>query len=578
MSRRGHCVLLLAGCCVWPMATTGLLLKPYSLHGLSPSTAFGKVFFPMESSSALSARLGANETGTSALLFSTSSSSMNEGRRATTSALSASVASEIAIDLDGVFEKEVLSLEERQEKLLEVALSLKELSTTTTSTTSSPATATENVRSDWTSVITAALLVTGNTVGAGALVLPELAAKPGFSLSTSMFCVAYLVNLLSGLLLCEVAILQHSARSSEDSPPSSFRDFATRSLEDPSIANGISAVSLFVNTCALTFSLGRGGVIGADVLTQIVPADMMMVDHVALSVVFAGLLAIMASTQSRVQISQISSVFVTALFASVAALIIPGLVNLQDPVATLWAPGTATSTAGHGNVMTSMLEVAPIMLTTLIFQNIVPSVTRILNYDRTKSVMALVLGSFLPLLLYVSWSFVVLGGGVDTSTGVMTPLLMTIFSVAAVTGSAIGCTMAVSEELETFFGGAQEDVSNARELATSDATTSTDAGFALPAVLVAVAVPLLCSTLCHEYTDALKLSGGYGIPILYGAIPVLMLSTQRRKTTDLVDDPPQQELIPGGSASLGLVVTAFGGFMLNSIVGDANHFLAAASV
>ena len=61
------------------------------------------------------------------------------------------------------------------------------------------------------SVLTTALLVTGNTVGAGALVLPELAAKPGFAISTAMFSVAYLINLMSGLILAEVAIKQHEA-------------------------------------------------------------------------------------------------------------------------------------------------------------------------------------------------------------------------------------------------------------------------------------------------------------------------------------------------------------------------------
>jgi hypothetical protein len=36
-------------------------------------------------------------------------------------------------------------------------------------------------------VLTTALMVTGNTIGAGALVLPEIAAKPGMAISVGLF-------------------------------------------------------------------------------------------------------------------------------------------------------------------------------------------------------------------------------------------------------------------------------------------------------------------------------------------------------------------------------------------------------
>ena len=456
------------------------------------------------------------------------------------------------------------------------------------------------------SVLTTALLVTGNTVGAGALVLPELAAKPGFAISTAMFSVAYLINLMSGLILAEVAIKQHEAEQRQQTalmgnneeqalppPSSSFREFANISLESPIAANGISAVSLFVNTCALTFSLGRAGVIFSD----IVSAAQYDVDHVLLSTIFATLLVAMGATQSRVRISKISSAFVAALFISVAGLILPGLAHVQDPMATLLAPGTAafeqldaTSTSSSG-ITSAMLKAAPIMLTTLIFQNIVPPVTRILGYDRTKSVVALVLGSFLPLVLYLSWSFVVLGDGVDTNVGADSPL-MTIFSVAAVTGSAIGCTMSVAEELETFIGNPPiSDNANHDDGELKPSTTSSiqktvvsngdDSGYCFPAVFVAAAVPLACSLMCHEYTDALKLSGGYGIPILYGATPAFMLWTQRKKqekelpsnTGSIQQTQDNGNIIPGGSTSLGVVAAAFGLFFVNSVVGDFGQFL-----
>jgi hypothetical protein len=45
---------------------------------------------------------------------------------------------------------------------------------------------------DLQSVVTTALMVTGNTIGAGALVLPEIAAKPGMAISVGLFVGEYL--------------------------------------------------------------------------------------------------------------------------------------------------------------------------------------------------------------------------------------------------------------------------------------------------------------------------------------------------------------------------------------------------
>jgi tyrosine-specific transport protein len=280
------------------------------------------------------------------------------------------------------------------------------------------------------------------------------------------------------------------------------------------------------------------------------------VDHSVLSLVFAALLVLLGSTQSRVRISQVSSMVVVALFGSVAALLFTGLPQVHDPMGTVLAPGTSD------NVLFGMLEAAPIMLTTLIFQNVVPPVTKILGYDRTKSVLALVLGSFLPLVLYLSWSFCVLGGGVATTVGIESPLL-TVFSVAAVTGSAIGTTMAASEELQAFLPTEEINQSQLTSAITPPLEGGTeDNGYAFPAIFAAVLMPLIFSSLLQDYADALKLSGGYGIPILYGAIPVWMAWTQRQKY------PQLENVIPGGATGLVVVGAAFGVFMLNSIAGD----------
>jgi amino acid permease len=71
----------------------------------------------------------------------------------------------------------------------------------------------------------------------------------------------------------------------------------------------------------------------------------------------------------------------------------------MDPLAVLASPPDASI-----NVLSSVLHMVPVIITTLMYQNIVPTVTRILDYDRAKVTAAVTLGSVIPLCIYLAWS------------------------------------------------------------------------------------------------------------------------------------------------------------------------------
>ena len=66
------------------------------------------------------------------------------------------------------------------------------------------------------------------------------------------------INLLSGLIIAELAIEQHE-RSEDGDIPSSFKDFADATLQNPMEGNAISSMLVFINWCVLSFYLVRGG-------------------------------------------------------------------------------------------------------------------------------------------------------------------------------------------------------------------------------------------------------------------------------------------------------------------------------
>jgi tyrosine-specific transport protein len=390
-------------------------------------------------------------------------------------------------------------------------------------------------------VLSTSLMITGNTVGAGMLVLPELVAGPGMAISTSIFVGAFLVNLISGLIIAEVAINQHDASGSD--VPSSFKDFAEVNLNSHSAANVIGGISVFVNALVMAFNTVKIGDVGSSMAQGMVPSG-------AISMAWALACVTLVGTQTLTSLSTVTSLMVTVLFVSFAGLLLPGLAHMSaDPISILMAPGTST------DVMASACQLFPIILMSLVYQNIVPIVTKMLNYDRSKTAVAISLGSLIPLGMYVAWAFAVVGGGVDTSVGLDGPL-MTLFTIITIAGSSIGCVMSLSEEFDTFLKQPKEKSTNENE-----------DKFSLPAVVASVGCALIASQFfADDLNEALKVAGSFGSPLLYGVLPVVMAYTQRQNAKSSSSTPMLPDF---GLGLLGAASSGFVGSELLHSAGDA---------
>jgi tyrosine-specific transport protein len=403
-------------------------------------------------------------------------------------------------------------------------------------------------------VLFSSLLITSNTVGAGMLVLPELAAGLGMGVATIVFMGLYVVNLVSGLLIAEVAIKQRE--SSGTDAPSSFKAFAEANLDYTKAADITAIISIARNALVLAFETGKFGQLGSEVLG--------IGDATTMSIVSAGIVASLVGTQSAPNLSRLASLLAVALFGSFAVIVLPGLTSLDDPLAVFMAPGQSA------DVMGSVMHAAPIILMSLIFQNIVPTVTRILDYDRTKIVTSLILGSLIPCLMYIAWCMAVLGGGVDTSAVGINGPLFTLFTAVTIAGSNLGCATSMAEEFETYLrpkakDGKEEAVTSSKE--TSLGGRKNDL-FSAPAVLIpAVLAVALGHFFSEDLTELLKLAGAYGSPLLYGALPVMMALTQRQKSVSVPN------LVPGGLLSLGMVGMASTALIGSEIFESLGHFL-----
>eukprot|EP00588_Corethron_pennatum_P013797 CAMPEP_0194275450 /NCGR_PEP_ID=MMETSP0169-20130528/8284_1 /TAXON_ID=218684 /ORGANISM="Corethron pennatum, Strain L29A3" /LENGTH=366 /DNA_ID=CAMNT_0039018911 /DNA_START=94 /DNA_END=1190 /DNA_ORIENTATION=- len=236
------------------------------------------------------------------------------------------------------------------------------------------------------SVLSAALLITSNEVGASMMVLPGLCAGPGMAVSSGLIACVYVVNLCSGLLIAEVAINQYEASSCE--VPSSFKELADANLRSGTASDLITAVSLFVNACVLSYDLTRAGEMATDAAAPLLGAGTAAAlahSHVGLFLAAASAAALVSSVGGA-RLSAVASVACAALFACFVGLVAPGLAAISAPAAVWAAPGT--DAFGSAAFAADVSTFVPVLLTTMTYMNIVPTVAKTLAYDRTSIVAA----------------------------------------------------------------------------------------------------------------------------------------------------------------------------------------------
>ena len=406
------------------------------------------------------------------------------------------------------------------------------------------------------------------------------------------------INLLSGLIIAELAIEQHE-RSEDGDIPSSFKDFADATLQNPMAGNAIASMSVFINWCVLSFSLVRGGEMVSTYLLAGTEGGLIAGQGTA-TACLAATVATLVATQTTERLSGFASVAVAVLFASFAGMMLPGLAGVSDPMGTLLAPGTATA----GEALGSAAIAAPIFIQCMIYQNIVPSVTKILGFDRTKSAAAIFLGSLIPIIMFMAFCFAVLGGGLDNSMSGGGSPFFAAFSVASIFGSTVAGIMSIAEEFDSVLSNWFQSLPSSVVEVAAPSLTPEEKGsnhiqpqtVSIPSVVLATVPPLLAGLAFsggEEFSTALSCSGQL-CPLLYGVLPVLLTfakcdnnrrSNEREEEEDallMVYEQTKEEredsLIPGGPIGLSLVGVSSLGFVGQEILSDVSLAIASSGM
>jgi len=401
------------------------------------------------------------------------------------------------------------------------------------------------------SVAGAAALVAGTTIGAGILALPTATAPSGFLPSSTALCIAWLYMTISGLLIAELSInrIGQTGRTGVG-----LLELYKSSLTKELAWVG-SAAYLFLHYAVMVAYISQGGAIVGTFLDEVGIGSSISSIHGMDQLLFATFVGGMVYLGKPSEVENINNILVLGVITSFLGII--GLGVGTADFSALVAPVNQ-----HPELV---VDAFPICFLSLVYQNVVPTVVTQLEGDREKITKSLVIGTSVPLIMFLAWNAVILGNIVNFPDALQTGLdpisflrsegvggetlsqFVSVFSELAVTTSLIG-----------FIYGMLDALTDAFQLPVTGPKFNRwkpllFAGALLPPFLFSLGNPDI-------FYEALEYGGAFGVSTLFLVLPPIMAWQQRYgESNNSLTVPP---MVPFGKIPLGSLWKAAGTLIL----------------
>lgn len=364
-------------------------------------------------------------------------------------------------------------------------------------------------------------LVAGTTVGAGILAIPTVTQEAGFLASAITCILCWLYMVVTGLLIAEVNVNTMCELGS----------------------GGVSLVSMAMRT------LGKLGV-------QVACWSYILI-HYALLVAYVARSSVILTNFLGIPhqrfIGAVNGILVFGIIISFAALV-----------------GVASGDLQWNSLLQANFEAVPfsipIITLAFVYQNVVPVLCTNLEGNLSKVRTAIVLGTAIPLALFLIWDAVILGTipNFDTSGNKVTDPLELLRSENGTVGPIIETFsfLAIATSFIGFVLGLSDFLSDLLKLPTGQSKP-------LP-YLLTLFPPLVLALLDPEiFFKALDFAGTYGVLVLFGILPAAMSWSERfSNDSQALKAPP---LVPGGRFTLSLVAGGAACIVLSEIFENFTH-------
>jgi tyrosine-specific transport protein len=374
------------------------------------------------------------------------------------------------------------------------------------------------------SLFKGALLVAGTSIGGGMLALPVATSLGGFLPSLLIYFLCWLFMASTGLLFLEV--------STWIKEESNIISMAQMTLGRPGKWFAW-IVYLFLFYClTLAYVVGCGNLV-----SQLFPE---MISERFGSLLFVLIFAPFVYAGPHI-VGRLNVLLMLGLGISYAAFVVMGAphLNIDHLRYRDW------SLAALG---------LPIAFTAFAYQGIIPTLNHYMNQDVRKVRLAILIGSFIPLVAYVIWQGLIQGivptfgpgGLVETleQGGTAVAPLKNFLNTSSV--YVLGQFFAFFALVTSFFGvtlGLLDFLADGLQV---KKTAFNKLGLCLLIFLPPLAVSLYHP---HIFLDVLDYAGGYGCALLLGLLPILMVWFGRYK-----HGYKGAFSFPGGKLSLALLL------------------------
>lgn len=385
------------------------------------------------------------------------------------------------------------------------------------------------------SVLGSTALIAGTTVGAGILALPAVTLPSGVVPSTILLIGVWLYTLISGLLIAEATV---NTMRVAGRPSVGMLAMIENTL---GVVGGriAGATYLLLHYALLVAYTTQGGEILGSAIANLLGIPHQLpawLGTIVFTLIFGGIMYL----GREKFVEKLNSVFVAIVLVSFLGLLL--LAGEQVKTTQLlfqnWsALGSAVS----------------VMAVALFYHNVVPVVVTQLEGDTRKIRQSIVIGSLIPLIMFLAWNAVILGSvnpeilqkTVDGRTifdplqilrsgsaGEWLGVLVSIFSEFAIATSFIGFVYGLLDFLQEIFFVTQVQFSSRLPLYSV---------ILLPAMSLGAINPKI-------FFVALDYVGTFNITVLAGIIPALMTWKQRHNLEQ--SNKIHQPLVPGGKVTL----------------------------
>jgi tyrosine-specific transport protein len=391
------------------------------------------------------------------------------------------------------------------------------------------------------SVVGAAALIAGTTIGAGVLALPQATAAAGFLPSSFAMISAYVYMTMSGLLIAELT-MNHMGTTGK--PGIGLLELYKTSLGGPLSALG-SAAYFFLHYAVMVAYFAQGGVNFDNILQSIGMDGLLAVPGIG-QAAFAALCGFSLYATKPSTMEKVNNALVLGVGASFIGIMAIGaqtadFSSLIDPINQ------------HPSQVVNCL---PILFLALVYQNVVPTIVNKLEGDRTKVMQAIIAGTTTPLIVFLAWNAIVLGNVAGADLGSMDPVAFLQQQQPATGGQVLGplvgafSSLALVTSVIGFTHGLLDAWTDVLKI--SPQTLQEDGESNLKASLFGlVFVPPLALSMSNPdiFYKALEYGGAFGVSVLFLFLPPIMVWRERygEDAKPLVSKP----MVPFGKLALG---------------------------